>query len=46
MHRVKAFRSLQKIQEKQLVEIIAHGKMRRLMLKPSLLEMLRDSEAQ
>ncbi len=42
MNRVKAFRSLQKMQEKQLIEILAHGKVRKINLKENLLTMLTE----
>ncbi len=40
MNRVKAFRSLQKMQEKKLIDIIAHGKIRKISLKENILKML------
>ncbi|MFC1648142.1 helix-turn-helix transcriptional regulator [Nanoarchaeota archaeon] len=40
MTRVKAYRSLQKIQEKQLIDIIPHGKVRRIKLKENILNTL------
>ena len=43
MNRVKAFRSLQKMQEKRLVDIIAHGKIRKVQLKPNILETLTEN---
>ncbi len=45
MSRVKAHRSLQKMQEKQLIEIVAHGKVRRVHLKDSILELLSDQKS-
>ncbi len=42
MTRVKAFRSLQKMQEKNLVEIIAHGKIRRVNLKENIMNSLSE----
>ena len=40
MNRVKAFRSLQKMQEKNLIDITAHGKVRKVLLKENILKML------
>jgi len=40
MNRVKAFRSLQKMQEKNLIDITAHGKVRKVLLKENILNML------
>lgn len=40
MNRVKAFRSLQKMQEKNLIDITAHGKIREILLKENILNML------
>ena len=40
MNRVKAFRSLQKMQEKNLIDIIAHGKIRKVSLKENILNLL------
>ena len=40
MNRVKAFRSLQKMQEKSLIDITAHGKVRKVLLKENILNML------
>lgn len=40
MNRVKAYRSLQKMKDKRLIEITPHGKMRRLMLKDNILSTL------
>jgi len=40
MGRVKAFRSLQKMQAKNLIDITAHGKIRRISLKENILNML------
>lgn len=42
MNRVKAFRSLQKMQEKALVHIDAHGKVRTVTLKENILRALQD----
>ena len=40
MDRVKAFRSLQKMQAKNLIDITAHGKIRKISLKDNILNML------
>lgn len=40
MDRVKAYRSLQKMQEKKLIDITAHGKVRKISLKDNILKML------
>ena len=40
MNRVKAFRSLQKMQDKKLIDIISHGKVRRVTLKDNILHLL------
>ncbi len=40
MNRVKAFRSLQKMQEKDLIEITSHGKIRKVSLKGDILNLL------
>src|SRR3989344_6572687 len=40
MDRVKAFRSLQRMREKNLIDITAHGKIRRVTLKENILNML------
>ncbi len=40
MDRVKAYRSLQKMQEKKLIDIIAYGKVRKVSLKDNILNML------
>ena len=40
MDRVKAYRSLQKMQEKNLIDITAHGKIRKVSLKENILHML------
>jgi len=37
MNRVKAYRSLQKMQEKRIIDIIPHGKIRRVVLKENIL---------
>ena len=42
MNRVKAYRSLQKMQEKNLVDITSHGKIRKVVLKASILNILLD----
>ena len=41
MSRVKAHRSLQKMQEKQLLDVIPHGKVRRIVLKPHIIGTLK-----
>lgn len=43
MNRVKAHRSLQKMQEKRIIELVPHGKIRRIHLKDNLRDMLADS---
>jgi uncharacterized membrane protein len=43
MNRVKAHRSLQKMQERRLIELIPHGKMRKVRLKETLRELLAES---
>ena len=40
MSRVKAFRSLQKMQAKNLIDIVAHGKTRKISLRENILNML------
>ena len=40
MNRVKAFRSLQKMQEKNLIDITVHGKVRKVSLKENILKIL------
>ena len=40
MNRVKAFRSIQKMQEKNLIDIMAHGKIRKVSLKENILNIL------
>lgn len=40
MDRVKAFRSLQRMREKNLIYITAHGKIRKVSLKENILNML------
>ena len=40
MNRVKAFRSLQKMQEKNLIDITAYGKIRKVLLRENILNML------
>ncbi len=40
MDRVKAFRSLQRMQMKNLIDITAHGKIRKVSLKENILNML------
>ncbi|MBI2661951.1 hypothetical protein HYX11_00655 [Candidatus Woesearchaeota archaeon] len=40
MNRVKAYRSLQKMQEKNLIDIAAYGKVRKVSLKDNILTML------
>ncbi len=44
MSRVKAHRSLQKMQEKQLIELVPHGKIRKVHLKQNILEMLLEQK--
>jgi len=43
MNRVKAFRSLQKMQERNLIDITSHGKIRKIALKENVLNILSDS---
>jgi uncharacterized membrane protein len=45
MNRVKAFRLLQKMQGKNLVEIIPHGKVRRIRIKENIMNTLRENIA-
>ncbi len=40
MDRVKAFRSLQRMREKNLIDVTAHGKIRKVSLKENILNML------
>ena len=40
MNRVKAYRSLQKMQEKQLLDIVPHGKLRKVRMKQNILALL------
>lgn len=40
MNRVRAYRSLQKMQEKQIIELVPHGKIRRVHLKENILQLL------
>ena len=40
MNRVKAFRSLKRMQEKNLINITAHGKVRKVSLKDNILKIL------
>ncbi|MBS3137311.1 hypothetical protein J4232_02670 [Candidatus Woesearchaeota archaeon] len=40
MDRVKAFRSLRKMQAKNLIDIVVHGKIRKISLKDNILNML------
>ena len=40
MDRVKAFRSLQRMREKNLIDITEHGKIRKVFLKENILKML------
>ena len=42
MNRVKAHRSLQKMSQKQIIELIAHGKIRKVHLKENILQLLMD----
>jgi uncharacterized membrane protein len=42
MNRVKAHRSLQKMQERQLLEVVPHGKIRRIILRKNILELLHE----
>ncbi|MBI3032506.1 hypothetical protein HYY69_03455 [Candidatus Woesearchaeota archaeon] len=44
MNRVKAFRTLQKMEEKRLIEIIPHGKIRKIMLKENILDIISKKE--
>ncbi len=45
MNRVRAFRSLQRMQEKNLVTIAAHGKIRKVSLKEDILRLLSDMKS-
>ena len=42
MNRVKAFRSLQKMQEKNIISIATHGKIRKVLLKDNILNILTE----
>lgn len=42
LDRVKAFRSLQKMQEKRLVEIQEHGKIRKVRLKEDIMSVIKE----
>jgi uncharacterized membrane protein len=42
MNRVKAHRSLQKMQEKQLIDLTSHGKVRKVKLKENILQLLQE----
>lgn len=42
MNRVKAYRSLKRMQEKNLLEIMPHGKVRKVALKENILQMLKE----
>lgn len=42
MNRVKAFRSLQKMEDKKLIDIVPHGKIRKIILKQNILEILKE----
>ncbi len=44
MTRVKAHRSLQKMQEKRIVDLVPHGKMRRVVLKEGIRGVLIEGE--
>lgn len=44
MSRVKAHRSLQKMEEKQLIDIVPHGKIRKIHLKQNIVEMLSEQQ--
>lgn len=43
MNRVKAHRSLQKMEEKQLIELVPHGKIRKVHLKENILQLLMEN---
>jgi uncharacterized membrane protein len=43
MNRVKAYRSLQKMQEKQIIELVPHGKIRKVHLKQNILDILNEN---
>jgi len=45
MNRVKAFRSLQKMKENNLIDVSAHGKIRKISLKDNVFEMLVNPES-
>ena len=42
MNRVKAHRSLQKMHQKQIIDLVAHGKIRKVHLKENILQLLLD----
>ncbi|MBR9699387.1 hypothetical protein GOV09_02940 [Candidatus Woesearchaeota archaeon] len=43
MNKVKAFRSVKKMQDKQIVDVVSHGKVRQVLLKENILDILLDS---
>jgi len=46
MNKVKAYRSVKKMQEKQIIDIIPHGKVRKIQLKKNILNTLLDKTDQ
>jgi hypothetical protein len=42
LNNVKAYRSVQKMQEKRLIEVQAHGKVRKVILKDNIYDILKD----
>lgn len=42
LNRVKAYRSIQKMQKKKLIDVTAHGKIRKIKLKGNLFNILTD----
>ncbi len=46
MNKVKAYRSLKKLQEKQIVQIIPHGKVRKIELRQDILQLLVSDQDQ
>ena len=43
MNRVKAFRSLQKMKENNLIDVSAHGKIRKISLQKEILDTLLEN---
>lgn len=43
LNNVKAYRSVQKMQEKNLVDVQAHGKLRKVMIKDNIYDILKEN---